>query len=144
MPLLSASILAWPQDAHGGKWKENLHHIQKSLNASCGTFPCLLLLDCLLHCNGWLNSDFNHFHMLFPDRFFLRNDTKIRNKRNDHQICPFFLRNEYLLMKSLKILFAQWEFTLVTIKILFAQWKIFLRNETFDSILISHILFAQW
>ena len=60
------------------------------------------------------------------DRFFLRNDTKIRNKPNDHQIWPFFLRNEFLLIKSLKILFAQWEFTLVTI-------KFFLRNETFDS-----------
>ena len=75
--------------------------------------------------------------ILTTDRFFLRNDTKIRNKRNDHQIWPFFLRNEFLLMKSLKILFAQWEFTLVTIRILFAQCKFFLRNETFDSKILN-------
>ena len=74
---------------------------------------------------------------LFLDRFFLRNDTKIRNKRNDHQIWPFFLRNEFLPMKRLKILFAQWEFTVVTRNILFAQCKFFLRNETFDSKILN-------
>ena len=72
------------------------------------------------------------------DRFFLRNEAKIRNMRNDHQIWKFFLRNGCSPIKKIKILFAQWDITDVTEKILFAQWHISLSEIHFL------ILFAQW
>ena len=72
------------------------------------------------------------------DRFFLRNEAKIRNMRNDHQIWKFFLRNGCSPIKKIKILFAQWDITDVTENILFAQWNISLSEIHFL------ILFAQW